>query len=111
MNGDVEVFRHLPFADGCATIVPACAPWSRHGTGQPRFALHLRICRVVLFRAGQPAQQASFFGAALTMAWMTAKLGPMCLERLQPSPGIDAIRFAHLLRLRLEARGLLPTWR
>lgn len=81
MANNIDVLRHLPFQNGQVTIALRTAPQGRYGGG-PRYMLRQPICRVVLFRNGELAEQASFFGLEGVWSWITSELGPLMRERL-----------------------------
>lgn len=106
MSTKPDVFRHLPFERGCASIVAACVPQGR--VGLERYEARQRICHVVLFRDGQLAEQACFFGTSAVLDWIASELGALRLDRMRPGAGVDARQFVAHIRCALAAHGLLP---
>lgn len=102
----MSMFLHLPFEDGLASIVSVCAPQGRYGTSRPRHTLTTPICRVMMFRAGRLAEQASFFGTAGVWQWIEQELGRFQPDRLRIQVGQTKAQALRQLLGRLEAARL-----
>lgn len=104
----MSTFLHLPFEAGLASIVSLCAPQGRYGTQQARHSITTPICRVTMFRDGQPAEHASFFGTQGVWQWIEQELGCFQPKRLRTQLGQTNAQALSLLWGRLTAARLVP---